>query len=74
LLLAIIPLVPKQTPFSSMVTQLPLKKDVFWGHWAQLFDDGPVQVAHDDEHGEHDEPLLNAWLGHVIPSDVRDGD
>lgn len=55
------------------MTQVPLKKDAPWGQRIQSSADEP-QVLHDDEHGEHCTPSLNAPLGHVTPSDVTDGD
>ena len=72
MLLAIIPLDPSQTPLESVATQLPLNKDPE-AHIIQLFDDGPLQVLHDGEQGEHSWPALKDPAGHVVPPDVTDG-
>ena len=73
MLLAIIPLDPSQTPLESVVTQLPLNNECPAAHTIQLFDDGPLQVLQDGEQGEHCWPALKAPAGHVVPSDVTDG-
>ena len=73
LLLAIIPLDPSQTPLESVATQLPLNKECPEAHTIQLFDDGPLQVLHDAEQGEHSWPALKDPAGHVVPPDVTDG-
>src|SRR5271169_5917102 len=73
LLSAIIPLDPSQTPLESVATQLPLNRDWPAAHTMQLVDDGPLQVLHDEEQGEHCWPVLNDPSGHVVPPDVTAG-
>ena len=67
------PLDPSQTPLESVATQLPLNRDCPEAHTMQLFDDGPLQVLHDAEQGEHSWPALKDPAGHVVPPDVTDG-
>lgn len=73
LLSAIIPLDPSQTPLASVATQLPLNRDCPAAHTIQLFDDGPLQVRHDGEQGEHCWPALNDPSGQGVPPDVTAG-
>lgn len=70
LLSAIIPFAPSQTPLLSAPTQLPLNMYFPSAQIAQSFEDGPVHVRHDGEHGVHCAPLLKLPSGQIVPEDV----
>ena len=70
-LLAIIPGVPAQAPFTPVATHWPLSMESPLAQVMQLFESGPLQLEHDDEQGEHVAPSGNvgAWgsCGHWTP-------